>query len=35
MKHAKENDVPKWAYAAFFAFVAAGFLAITYFGPML
>jgi hypothetical protein len=35
MKQPAEKDVPKWAYVAFAVVLGIGFLAITYFAPML
>jgi hypothetical protein len=35
MKQPTENDVPKWAYVAFAVVLGIGFLAVTYFAPML
>jgi hypothetical protein len=35
MKNPAETDVPQWAYVAFAIFLGVGFLAITYFAPMM
>jgi hypothetical protein len=35
MRHPTDDDVPKWAYVAFAIFLGVGFLAVTYFAPML
>jgi hypothetical protein len=35
MKQPAESDLPKWAYVAFAVVLGIGFLAVTYFAPML